>query len=221
MIILTIVISYAVLFLSIKAKKKGIRFFFACLIGLHLPVSLAHLRALFEGNKINWSIYVTICILYLIQAIVFLIFKRGENIQAKLSLKRVLQTIGLLALYSIRFRNFSLNPDCNFRLVFSVLACALIVSIAEEVVFRSMPLSYFLKKADFDAFFNLNWSKAVVEVIVISSLLFALTHLDFGTAFISKFIFSMFAFILYALTGKLSAPIIMHFLNNTLVELGY
>ncbi|MDE4084505.1 type II CAAX endopeptidase family protein [Planococcus maritimus] len=91
-------------------------------------------------------------------------------------------------------------PDAVWYLAATGFIVAIVAPIAEEFVFRGVILNQLM-----DVF-------GLWKGIGITSLIFAVFHLNFFGAFL----FAVIASLLYIKTGNLLAPILLHIANNTL-----
>ncbi|MEC3875333.1 CPBP family intramembrane glutamic endopeptidase [Chryseobacterium salviniae] len=98
--------------------------------------------------------------------------------------------------------DFSLKPH-NKILLSSILSIVLIGPIAEEIIFRVIPVEYLLKKE-----VSKNW------IIFFTSLFFSLVHLPNWYQVIATFLLGLLCSIIYTKERNLLYPIIIHFIYN-------
>ncbi|MEI3611914.1 CPBP family intramembrane glutamic endopeptidase [Pseudogracilibacillus sp. SO30301A] len=83
------------------------------------------------------------------------------------------------------------------------ISACIIAPVAEEFIFRG----YFLKR--------IAQKTNIIFSLIITNLIFAILHMDYIGAFMFGFLLSL----IYLKTNNLLYPIMIHFLNNTLVSL--
>lgn len=94
-------------------------------------------------------------------------------------------------------------------LLINLFMMAIVAAIGEELVFRSVFQSIFIK-----IFKNPHIG------ILFASILFSLIHFQFY-GFIPRFILGLFLGYFYYWSGSIMVPIFMHFLNNALAVIGF
>ncbi|WKA55465.1 CPBP family intramembrane glutamic endopeptidase [Planococcus shixiaomingii] len=93
-------------------------------------------------------------------------------------------------------------PNSTFHAIFTLSIIMLIGPIAEEFIFRGVLLKRVIAKTTM-------WSG-----VIISSLIFAMLHVDI----IGAFLFGVLASLLFLRTGNLLVPILFHAVNNSLAS---
>jgi membrane protease YdiL (CAAX protease family) len=121
-------------------------------------------------------------------------------------LSNMLVNIGL---YKLGLSNQELSQGTSFALaqmsgkvdpVYSIFAVALVPAICEEFVFRGVV-------------FNEYREKGLLCAVVMSSLMFAMSHFDL-IQFLPYFISSLLLCFAYTVTKSLVAPMVLHFFAN-------
>lgn len=90
-----------------------------------------------------------------------------------------------------------------FHMLFIFVSTCGVAPIAEEFIFRGLFLKRIAKKTN------------MIVSLMVTNVLFAILHLDFVGSFMFGFLLSL----IYVKTNNLLFPIIIHFINNTVLSL--
>ncbi|MFC3757890.1 type II CAAX endopeptidase family protein [Chryseobacterium tructae] len=114
----------------------------------------------------------------------------------------IFSTISKFIFIEIYGGDFLFNPPSSL-LLSNVLSVVLIAPIAEEIIYRAVPIEYLLKKE-----LPKNW------IVFFTSLFFSLIHLPNWSQIIVTFFLGVICSIVYIKERNLFYPIIIHFIYN-------